>query len=717
MELHSNFALEGDVLTGGPGNVDTFALGGAVDQSFDVSKFVTSATTNDGNTEFQGFDIFEKVGTSKWTLTNTTSELTPWTVYEGVLSTSANGALGDISGDLTIDGGTWQVTGNSFTTTTRDIVLGDTNGRPNGIDIDSSSNVFEYNQAIIGSGGLQKLGLGTLELNAVNTYTGQTDVIAGKLVIGDSIANGAARVQGDVLVYNGAILAGHGNLGGDLINNGTVTPGNSFGTLHVDGDYYAGEDGGTLAIELDGQSGHGVIHDQLEVGETAYLEDTTLKLVKNSFELNCGDNALVIDAGNYNGQVDLFDISGFENLMLFDNGTGIVYGTGVGQDEDLSDIHGLNDNQEEIAGALSEAVLNDDNFIDHTKPLDAAVIEILRDCDKAGDVIDQLSPEGYAGFVDYGIQVTRNYTRTAMNMPGIPPQADAPAPITEKGAKDGMTAAPVAVSRNTQVFGGFSHFDTETSSSDNGADYDINSNGGILGARHTMGAFSFGGFVGYDEGEVTSNLVDADVDGLVVGAFTRYQVEKTHNITIDGGVTYGDYDFDGQRSTMFGTADFDGGDTSVWDIFASLQGDVYKTDKFRLTPSLGLHYLVADTDSIEESGIGPALGVDSMDEDALLAELDLKFEYKVNSKFVAYGSVGYTHNFLDSEREVDAVFLGGGSPFSVVAPGLGDNIFSASIGGVWYINEALSLGAGYRAEFSDDSDMSNSVGIGASYGF
>ena len=194
-------------------------------------------------------------------------------------------------------------------------------------------------------------------------------------------------------------------------------------------------------------------------------------------------------------------------------------------------------------------------------------------------------------------------------------------------------------------------------------------------------------------------------------------MEKAHNITIDGGVTYGDYEFDGHRSTMFGTADFDGGDTSVFDIFTSVQGDVYKTEKLRLSPSFGLHYLTADTDSIKESGLGTALNVDSMSEDALLAELDLKLEYKVNSKVLVYGSVGYTHNFLDSEREVSASFIQGGSPFSVTAPGLGEDIFSASLGGVWYINQAWSLGAGYRAEFSSDSDMSNSVGIGTSYSF
>jgi hypothetical protein len=81
------------------------------------------------------------------------------------------------------------------------------------------------------------------------------------------------------------------------------------------------------------------------------------------------------------------------------------------------------------------------------------------------------------------------------------------------------------------------------------------------------------------------------------------------------------------------------------------------------------------------------------------------------------GSMGYAHNFMDSDRKVSATFINGGSPFSVMAPGLGNDIFSASIGGVWFINKSWSFGAGYRAEFSTDSDTTNSVGVGSSYNF
>ena len=98
-------------------------------------------------------------------------------------------------------------------------------------------------------------------------------------------------------------------------------------------------------------------------------------------------------------------------------------------------------------------------------------------------------------------------------------------------------------------------------------------------------------------------------------------------------------------------------------------------------------------------------------------ELELELEYEVTSSFFVNGSIGYTHNFMDSDRNVSANFVRGGAPFTVVAPGMGDDIFSAGVGAVWFATDALSVGAGYRAEFSSDSDVSNSIGLGASYSF
>ena len=725
------------------------------------------ATANNNNTEYEGFTTFEKVGGSTWTLENTPSQLidlgkpTPWTIYDGTLSTSEDRNLGFITGgDLTIDGGIWQVTGTAFNGTTRAIVLGDTNDRPNGIEIFDQNNIFVYGLPIIGSGGLQKKGPGTLVLNGSSTYSGQTDVLRGMMVLGDdSPDHHLASILGDGYVAPGATLAGHGIIGGNVWNDGTVAPGyQDFGTLTIRGGYnlpypdpILGQDQtfnstGTIAIRLDGIPGQDVLSDHLQVDGQVYLKGTTLLLLKRDYEMVCGDKTQVIisNKGNFHDEINPLSLANFDKLMLFDNGTGWLYGVNVLKTQDLSALPKLNHNQKAIAKALSKDVLNPSNFIDDDKALDRAVILIISNCKLNGQRLDQLSPESYAGFVDYGIQVTRNYTRTAMGVPGpgiVPQPAPAPPAPDAKGgmvdakggmddskgglddskgglAKGGMPTSPAAPAlRDTTVFGAFSHYDGNSSSSINGADYHIESNGGIAGARHTIGNLTFGGFIGIDDGEVSTSYLEADASGYVLGGFLSYLANREHNIVVDGGVTYGSYEFDGTRHTLDGNARFDGGDTDVLDVFGSVRGDVYRNDKLRLSPMLSLHYLQANVDGITESGAGTALKVDSMDQDAFLAELSLNLEYKAMSNLTLLGNIGYTHNFIDAERQVDAGFIQGHTPFSVIAPGMGEDIFSLGVGAIWNVTEALSVGLNYRAEFSADMDPSNSVGVSVSYSF
>lgn len=78
-----------------------------------------------------------------------------------------------------------------------------------------------------GSGGLIKTGNASLTLQGVNTYTGNTRVDAGKLVLDGSLASKG------VLVGAGAVLGGHGRFDGVLSGAGSVDPGNSPGILTV----------------------------------------------------------------------------------------------------------------------------------------------------------------------------------------------------------------------------------------------------------------------------------------------------------------------------------------------------------------------------------------------------------------------------------------------------------------------------------------------------
>ena len=88
-----------------------------------------------------------------------------------------------------------------------------------------------YAGVMSGTGTVAKSGAGTLTLTATNSYNGSTTVEAGKLVVNGAISNSAVTVRSN------AVLGGSGSVGSTIIANGaTIAPGNSPGTLSINGD-------------------------------------------------------------------------------------------------------------------------------------------------------------------------------------------------------------------------------------------------------------------------------------------------------------------------------------------------------------------------------------------------------------------------------------------------------------------------------------------------
>lgn len=165
----------------------------------------------------------------------------------GVTQVSSDANLGAAAGSLTFNGGTLQILGDSYQSTTRNIVLQASGGT---LDIASASNTLTLDQSISGDGALTKLGDGTLVLNSSNGYNGGTLLYDGGLVVGanDALGSGTFSVLGDTTLDSNASV----RLANLIQLNETLTLGgtsdlNLAGVIQGDGELIK-QGAGTLIL-------------------------------------------------------------------------------------------------------------------------------------------------------------------------------------------------------------------------------------------------------------------------------------------------------------------------------------------------------------------------------------------------------------------------------------------------------------------------------------
>jgi fibronectin-binding autotransporter adhesin len=153
----------------------------------------------------------------------------------GTLQVAADANLGNANGRLTFDGGTLQTTERFASDRAIDMV-------GTGTLLTDAGTTLTLTGALSGTGTLTKDGDGTIVLAMDGSaFSGTTSVDEGTLAVNGSLC-------GDINVLSGGRLEGTGTVcDTNNLTGGTVAPGNSIGTLTVDGDY-AGN-GGVLEIE------------------------------------------------------------------------------------------------------------------------------------------------------------------------------------------------------------------------------------------------------------------------------------------------------------------------------------------------------------------------------------------------------------------------------------------------------------------------------------
>ena len=178
-------------------------------------------------------------------------------------------------------------------------------------------------------GSITKIGSGTLTLSGHSTYTGQTVLNAGKLIINGSVLT--------PLLVDGGTLSGTGTIGTTTINGGgTLAPGSSVGILRVDGALTLTL-GATYLIELNGPT-VGTQHDQTAVTGAVVLGDATLSL-RLGFQPEPGMMFTIIENGGTDGVSGIFaGLSEGMTVAADGQGFSISYAGGSGNDVVLTAI-------------------------------------------------------------------------------------------------------------------------------------------------------------------------------------------------------------------------------------------------------------------------------------------------------------------------------------------------------------------------------------------
>lgn len=228
----------------------------------------------------------------------------------GTLTPNVAGGLG-LGTNINFNGGTLQWrTNNADDISTRLVTI---NAGGATLDLGTNDVTFANRIGNSGTGGLTKLGAGTLKFNATNNYRGNTLIAEGTLALGLTglltnspqiiLSNNAAldvsaRSDGTQTLLNGKSLVGNGTIRGSVIaaSGSTLAPGFSIGTLVIT-NTLTFQSGSTNVMELD-STAHA---NDLITGLASVNYGGRLVLTNLSGTLAAGDSFQLFSGGSYGG--------------------------------------------------------------------------------------------------------------------------------------------------------------------------------------------------------------------------------------------------------------------------------------------------------------------------------------------------------------------------------------------------------------------------------
>lgn len=570
------------------------------------------------------------------------------------------------AGDLTLTGASsspWAVRAGSLISTTA-LFTGNLNISSNASFVFDQPSSGAYGGALSGAGSVLVRGGGAVQFTGSSAgFTGLTTVGANsQLAVNGTLA-------GSLLVRAGGTLSGTGTVGNTRIE-GTIAPGNSIGTLNVNGSLVFAP-GSTYQAEFNaaGQS------DLIAVSGTATLAGTVTAIGAAGNYAPLTNYTIVTAQGGISGT-----FAGITTNLAFLTPSLSYTANSAIMTMERNNISfdgiGTSFNQRSVA-----AEIEDQGF---GAPLYDAILSLS--AADARSAFDQLAGDDFATVRGALVEDSR-FVRDAINRRGA-------MPFQGEGGSGSVWG---------EVLGSWKDADGDG----NAAGYSRDITGILTGVEGAIGSsVRIGGMVGYDRTEFRTNRPAVqEVETLHVGAYANARAAGFH---LTGGVAYAAHDVSSSRTISFAgfgqalAADYDLDSTQVF-------GEVaypFQLEQIALQPFVGLAHVSLSSDAAREQGGSAALEVDSRTLKTNFATLGVRSGASFDLGSVAVmldGSAAVRRAFDGRTTAIRSAFANG-SEFTVLGLPIARTTGAIEAGLSVALSPRFTIGATYSGQFAEGSD-------------
>jgi len=557
---------------------------------------------------------------------------------------------------------------------------------------------------------LLKQGGSVWTLTGTSTFTGATDVAAGGLVINGTLPS--------IVTVNGGYLGGTGTIAG-LVNafNGTVAPGNSIGTLNVNGNVTF-NNGSFYDVEINGAGQS----DLISATGTATLNGGTVNIIPlgAGFKANTQYTILTAAGGVTGTFAALAPLTAplVQGQLSYDANNAYFL---LQQVAGFGTLGGLTPNQQAVSGSLDQA-----SFAGGTSAALGNAINTLAVLPDAGirdglnDLAGQVLADSRRFTVDqatafqnvmWGAGVLGQGNAMRLFVPTASSYASAPRdPIRDAMASSDPASKIPARAVATSGYGvwtsAYGNWDRVSASSTAFGANSV-SGGAALGVEYSSGGFRAGVAAGGSSGKLKSGG-RADSVGSDAGHLGAYVRDQVAGFDVAAAISYAFASLDSTRWIGF-LGQTATGDWRAQTLAATFGlSRLFQVGGASAEPFARLDWTGTRHQALSESGapgVNQLLGVGSFD--VLSGASGVRFGYQTTGGNGLPASLGTTlgvrHDFSGTTPSVLTSFEGAPAiPFTITGGARPATRLLAGAEASWAFTAATSLSASYEGAFAAD---------------